>query len=199
MKREYTKARLGSERTSKGKKPLDHLTRDVLAAQAAGMSYGQWKALHPYTAAEDDEPEELTVDPSKRALVCIRCGKTFLASNRQANQKYCGDNCRYQAQLDRQRQLHPEEHQPRQCRVCGKILPDNHKGIYCSYECRGNAYRKKDMEKHPEKYVPKPCPVCGTLFVGTYGRKYCSELCQKRYLERQRRNRKKEAAENGST
>lgn len=192
MKRESTKASVGIERTTKRKKPLDHLTRDVLAAQAAGLSYGNYKAQHPHTGEQDDEPEELTIDPNKRALVCIRCGKTFLASNRQANQKYCGDACRYQAQLARQRELHPEEYQPRQCRVCGKTLPEDYKGIYCSHECRGKAYRQKDMEKNPEKYVPKPCPVCGKLFTQEYGRKYCSERCQ-----RGRRNKTKEAENNG--
>lgn len=34
---------------------LDNLTRDVLAAERAGMSYGQWKALHPNTK-KDWEP-----------------------------------------------------------------------------------------------------------------------------------------------
>ena len=27
----------------------DNLTRDAIAAERAGMSYGKWKAMHPYT------------------------------------------------------------------------------------------------------------------------------------------------------
>jgi hypothetical protein len=33
---------------------LDDLAMDVLAAEKAGMSYGQWKARHPYTKWDYD-------------------------------------------------------------------------------------------------------------------------------------------------
>jgi predicted nucleic acid-binding Zn ribbon protein len=200
------RARLGVERTSKKKRePLDRLTRDVLAAQEAGMSYGKWKALHPHTGEEENEPEELIVDPSKRVLVCIKCGKTFLASNRQANQKYCSDACKYQQQLDRMRELHPERFKPRKCQVCGKTLDENNKGVYCSSACRQKAWRERDRKKHPEKYEPRPCPICGKLWVPHHGFKYCSLECieiankqRSRERGRKRRENQKEAAANGN-
>lgn len=42
------------------KKPMDNLTRDAIAAQKAGMSYGKYKALHPNTR-DDDEKEEIVL------------------------------------------------------------------------------------------------------------------------------------------
>lgn len=207
MKREYTKAQLGSTRTTTNKKPLDHLTQDVLAAQAAGMSYGNWKAMHPHTGGrEESEPEELTVDPDKRVLVCVKCGKTFLASSRSANQKYCSDACRYQQQTDRARELHPERYKPRKCQHCGKTLEQSNPGKYCNRECRRREWLKKDRQKNPEKYQPRPCPVCGMLWVPDNGRIYCSEECRQigtreraRENDRRRREREKEAKANVST
>lgn len=177
MSKKQKNAAVGIERTRKRKKHLDNLTKDVLAAQEAGMSYGQYKALHPHTK-EDDEPEELVTDCDKKALVCIQCGKTFVVPRYQTNKKYCSEGCRDKAYLARKRELHPEIDAPRLCRACGKPLEENHKGVYCS-PCRASAYRRKDMEENPEKYTPKPCPVCGKPFIPTYGRKYCSDTCQK--------------------
>ena len=45
---------VGVERSRKTGKKLDHLTRDVLDAEAAGMSYGQYKALHPRTYVDPE-------------------------------------------------------------------------------------------------------------------------------------------------
>jgi predicted nucleic acid-binding Zn ribbon protein len=207
VKREYTNAKVGIERTTKRKKPLDHLTRDVLAAQAAGMSYGKWKATHPHTGGEEEsEPEELIVDPSKRALVCMRSGKTFLATPKQSNMKYCGDDCRYQAQLARQRELHPERFKPRYCKVCGKELARENKGLFCSSTCKVKDWRARDKERHPEKYQPRPCPICGKMWVPSNGRRYCSQECSMtagrahaRENEQRRREREKEAKANEST
>ena len=83
---------LGVERTRNRKEPLDRLTRDVLAAQAAGMSYGQYKALHPHTPDEDEEPPRPKVDPDKYERVCATCGKVFYLRTK-AHTKYCCYNC----------------------------------------------------------------------------------------------------------
>ena len=34
---------------------LDDLTRDAIAAERAGMSYGQWKARHPHTKQDYED------------------------------------------------------------------------------------------------------------------------------------------------
>lgn len=67
--------RLASERTKRKKgKKLDRLTRDAIAAQEAGMSYGQYKALHPHTPDEDEEPtpEEDADEIIKPAPIALR-------------------------------------------------------------------------------------------------------------------------------
>lgn len=201
---ENKSAAFGIERTGKHKKPMDNLTRDVLAAQAAGMSYGNWKALHQHTGGRyESEPQELAVDSNKRAMVCVKCGKTFYVEPKQTNTKYCSDACKYQQQLDRMRELHPQRFKPRYCKVCGKELERENKGIFCSNACRQKNWRKRDQEKNPEKYAPRPCPVCGIMWAPENGRRYCSQECsmtaareQAREKERKRRERKKEEAKN---
>lgn len=151
MKREYSKARVGTTRTTKRKKPLDHLTRDVLAAEAAGTSYGKWKAANPHTGEEDDNTEELELASDKRALVCIRCGKTFLATNLQANMKYCSDECKARASQERDQERNPDKYQPKPCPVCGKLVQRDHGRVYCGEKCAEIAHRKKERERQRRK------------------------------------------------
>lgn len=72
---------------------MDNLTKDVLAAEKAGMSYGHWKALHPHTDA-DKMPR---VRYPKRAAstgyteICPVCGRQFEVTKNRA--KYCSAEC----------------------------------------------------------------------------------------------------------
>lgn len=92
--------RLGIERTSprRKKEPLDHLTRDVLAAEAAGMSYGKWKALHPHTGS-DPAPEPST---GRRIITCANCGKEIVVTT-MTRRKYCSETCRQEYQRQKEK------------------------------------------------------------------------------------------------
>lgn len=48
---------------------LDDLTRDAIAAERAGMSYGQWKARHPHTkqSYEDARFDEMVAKKNKKS------------------------------------------------------------------------------------------------------------------------------------
>lgn len=108
-------ARLGIERTRRRKKPLDRLTRDAIAAEQAGMSYGQYKAQHPHTPEDGDEieapePEPLPTDPGIYERTCIVCGKVFYMRTR-ARHAYCGDYCRQFAKSQREAEKRNKEKQ----------------------------------------------------------------------------------------
>lgn len=101
-------ARVAVERTTKRKEPLDRLTRDSIAAEQAGMSYGQYKALHPHTPDEDETPPKPKpkTDAGRYEYTCTVCGKTFY-TNTKKTVKYCGYDCskeaarlRYEARRD---------------------------------------------------------------------------------------------------
>ena len=99
-------ARVAIERTRKRKEPLDRLTRDSIAAEQAGMSYGQYKALHPHTPDEDEVPPKPKTDPGRYEFICQCCGKAFYKKGK-AKQKWCSEECnreaarlRYEARRD---------------------------------------------------------------------------------------------------
>lgn len=65
---------------------MDNLTKDVLAAEKAGMTYGKWKAMHPNT-----KPDPNRHNPKILICKCKICGKTFeWAGRRKAT---CSDAC----------------------------------------------------------------------------------------------------------
>lgn len=70
-------------------KEMDNLTRDVLAAEAAGYGpwYGRYIADHGHTL----EPEPPKIE--KKTAVCALCGKTFIRVCR-GPAKYCSVECR---------------------------------------------------------------------------------------------------------
>lgn len=76
----------------KKEKELDNLTRDVLAAEAAGFGchYGDYIAKFGHTG----QPEPKKTD--KRAIVCLGCGTVFYVSDNH-RRKYCSPECRYNA------------------------------------------------------------------------------------------------------
>ena len=69
---------------------LDNLTRDVLAAEKAGMSYGQWKAIHPHT--KPAEPRRARDEDGKVYRRCCICGAKFEV--KYYNHVLCSDECR---------------------------------------------------------------------------------------------------------
>lgn len=106
-------ARVGIERTRKRKTPLDRLTRDAIAAEKAGMSYGKYKAMHPHTPDEGEEapePPKPKVDPDKYERVCTVCGKTFYLRTK-VHKKYCGDYCRQLGKSHREQLLREKKKQ----------------------------------------------------------------------------------------
>lgn len=101
------------ERRPRRPQNLDNLTMDAMAAQAAGMSYGKYKALHPETRAKNDAIREAWVaeDKKRRAeraaareskagkparpvyrKTCPVCGTVFETTL--PGRKFCGDPCR---------------------------------------------------------------------------------------------------------
>ena len=61
---------------------MDNTSSDAMLARKDGMSYGQWKVLHPNTR-EDREP-------IVQGIKCLHCGETFIPRK---NQKYCQFYC----------------------------------------------------------------------------------------------------------
>lgn len=64
---------------------MDNLAKDAMSARKAGMTYGQWKALHPNTMKGERIPSAIE-------FVCQHCGKTFVAKTRQ-KRKFCDFYC----------------------------------------------------------------------------------------------------------
>lgn len=95
---------------------LDNLTKDVLAAEKAGMSYGQWKALHPKTKSQGKK-SKLKMDEAKVYRNCRICGRKFALEYH--NQRNCSEACRlisernynrdYQRYLREKREVNKEE------------------------------------------------------------------------------------------
>lgn len=77
------------------KKEMDNLAKDVAAALAAGMSYGRWKALNPYTKDQEEEPAV-----PEGLLICKRCGKPFKPKSYR-KQVYCEYECQQAAIKER--------------------------------------------------------------------------------------------------
>lgn len=67
-------------------KEIDNLAKDAMAAQAAHMSYGNWKALHPETKDKDVDRPAL---PGTK--LCPECQRWF--ATRDKRKKYCSEDC----------------------------------------------------------------------------------------------------------
>lgn len=83
----------------KDKKPRDNLSLDAMDAVNAGMSYGQYKAMHPRT--KDANEHRLAKNPQKAAttleVICKHCGEKFITTN--SKMVYCGANCQHEESL----------------------------------------------------------------------------------------------------
>ena len=64
---------------------MDNTSRDAALARKAGMSYGQWKILHPETATKKVEKKP------KYQRVCPECGTEF--GTDRADKHYCCAEC----------------------------------------------------------------------------------------------------------
>lgn len=105
----YTADRLGSTRT-KNRKNLDRLTKDVLAAQMAGMSYGKYKALHP---SSGESGNDLKLGAGKTTFTCVNCGKVVITRGG-ARRKYCCEQCRYEYNKKREQERRAKEKEGRE-------------------------------------------------------------------------------------
>lgn len=132
---------------------MDYLTQCVLAAEAAGMSYGQYMASRPQLTPQQQAMEE---DERK----CIICGKRLGIDARKGS-KYCSRLCAGRAnakvsfEVARAKQgVTPDTE--RTCPACGKVFKvglEHAARKYCSPECRGQApflsrLRRKGQRKN---------------------------------------------------
>lgn len=150
-------------RKNRKKKHLDRLTRDAIAAQEAGMSYGKYKALHPHTPEEDDEETEtedgarkkrsplpFVFDTDENIRTCAQCGQSFAVDPRRPAKKYCSQKCcakhSNDARAERRRRNNPGITVA--CRICGKdFVTAAHNRIYCSTECYAESMRRRNRER----------------------------------------------------
>jgi endogenous inhibitor of DNA gyrase (YacG/DUF329 family) len=208
-------ARLGIERTPRKKrKKLDRLTRDVLAAEAAGMSYGKWKVLHPHTPDEDEE-EEQEMDPDSVVVNCEYCGERFVKSKNNQTRKFCSANCQKNYNNKKRREKARQEAigQPAVCPICGvDFMADYQHRIYCSTECFAEGQRRRAKERYicnKEKQttakkvetdldgVTMTCEHCGGKFVkfkNQKRRRFCSTACKNRFYSDERAEKRRQEA-----
>lgn len=83
------------------KKELDQLTKDSIAAEKAGMSYGKWKAMQEPVAIEPKP-----IPGVVRYDVCRYCGEEFPICTKRVK-VYCSEYCRNHAwnKIQRERML----------------------------------------------------------------------------------------------
>lgn len=77
----------------------DKLAQEAAKARAAGMSYGQWKALQPVVVAD---PRAIP-DGWK---ACEYCGKPFKGK---VNKRFCEVGCRLEAYNERMKKAQAEQ------------------------------------------------------------------------------------------
>lgn len=95
--------------------PTDALEVDVLRMEQLGYGchYGNYRADHPHTKAENEAwLEEMKATPKKkpgrvREAVCKGCGKTFLTDKKQ--RLWCDELCRQQHEHAKRRATKAEE------------------------------------------------------------------------------------------
>ena len=147
---------INERRTTKA--PKTNLERDMAAAAAAGMSYGQYKAMHPNTAPPKKEERRLPApsDPITKPRAeprevynrtCAVCGQPFETHNKRRT--YCSDKCAHQAATDKRRaRQRPSAPAKKVCPVCGEaFLADSHQRVYCSTKCR-NKYHANPARRY---------------------------------------------------
>lgn len=77
--------------------------------------------------------------------LCPVCLKWFYTRNER--KVYCGDDCLYTAQLDRNKHKRLADRLNKRgvCQCCGKVFrPKRKDALYCSNSCRQKAYRNRN-------------------------------------------------------
>lgn len=151
--------------------PMDRLSRESTAAIEAGMSYGQWKATHPYGLPDPDDEKPAT--PAKKPATrppryCKICGG-LLPDKRRA---YCSEECEDKGMRERNAassrrykerysQLHPRP--PIYCAHCGGLITERLRKKYCSSECEANARQQRRNAANNERAQMnrEEAPACG--------------------------------------
>ena len=82
---------------------MDQLSKDSVAAQKAGMSYGKYMAMKERLAPKKAIEKKSAPEVPENWQTCPWCGKSFKKRHRSA-QKYCEPYCQQEAQKERQRQ-----------------------------------------------------------------------------------------------
>lgn len=155
-------SRFGSEQKHHRKrKKLDRLTRDAIAAERAGMSYGQWKATHPHTPDEDEptgpavvETTPVVAGPGMVLATCLYCGKEFTKRQSQTTKKFCSEACQQQHHSAQLREMRRQANPGRTavCPICGaEFVTNNQHRIYCNKKCYREAQRKRDAKMREQR------------------------------------------------
>lgn len=131
---------------------VDSITLTSIAAQKAGMSYGQYVAKFGCV-----NPEEEEIIPPEGYQVCPECGKAF--TGRKGRPVYCSSECRVKhgqrKYMEKYRERHGENLRgvERICVVCGKPIPVDRyaKAKTCSYECSDELTRRNKNKRQNKK------------------------------------------------
>lgn len=67
---------------------MDNLAKDSIAASAAGMSYGKWKAMQEHKPIKPRQENSLDAGYKKK---CEWCGVEFMFSRK--TQRFCSMRC----------------------------------------------------------------------------------------------------------
>lgn len=98
------------------------------------------------------------VEDQKRVKTCSQCGETFRDETQRLVQKYCNEECRRRAKVERSGKFPPGgflADQERLCEACGNVFtPNRWNHTYCSEECRMGRLEART----------KVCPDTGEVF-----------------------------------
>ena len=81
---------------------MDQLSKDSVAAQKAGMTYGKYMAMKERLTPQKTMQENPVPAGTEKWLTCPWCGKLFRRRHRSA-QKYCEQYCQMEAHKERQK------------------------------------------------------------------------------------------------
>lgn len=141
---------------------MDNLTATILAAQKAGMSYGQYVALHGVKSKPKRKRKPKYPTPMKK---CPECGNEFPAIGHKAVATYCSSECqeahnrraankRYYEKKKLERTSRPTPPPNMFCPECGKEFSPvgrKHNVVYCTPECQVAHNKKTIKEQYHER------------------------------------------------
>jgi predicted nucleic acid-binding Zn ribbon protein len=186
---------------------VDHLTKMVLAAEAAGMSYGKYVALvHEglirCPLSEDRCEQSPGPAPQQEERRCEICGR-YLAEDSRWNQKTCGPACSAELNRLRNRDFYSKNVKFRAvekipCRRCGELfLPNRKSQKFCGVLCQHSYNKAKARARRnggvvadmtTRNYGTRTCRVCGEEFIKrSWNQEVCSRECRSELDEIRRR------------